>query len=250
MAETQAKDTKKEAPAVTDLRERGRAADGSVAFSERRLFMSFAAFSGARDFAPLTKALESAKMPAALYSDLHDPRGAGLLAMSEDPSFFVGELRRFFNAGPFADLELKPSYSMVGRTYALGHEPNLDDWLVDRPRRVVLDPEWPWAVWYPLRRAGAFAALPAEEQTKMLREHGAIGHAFGSAGLGKDIRLDCHGIDPADNDFIIGLLGRELHPLSALVAAMRKTKQTSGYIEKMGPFFVGKAVWQSKEKPS
>jgi len=243
-------ETKKGAPVVTDLRERGRAADGSVQFSERRLFMSFSAFGGARDFPRLIKTLEAAKIPAALYADLHDPRGAGLLTMSEDPSFFVGELRKFFNAGPFADLELKPSYAMAGRTYALGHEPNLDDWLVDRPRRVALDPEWPWAVWYPLRRTGAFAALPAEEQTKMLREHGAIGHAFGSAGLGKDIRLDCHGMDPADNDFVIGLLGQALHPLSVLVATMRKTKQTSGYIEHMGPFFVGKAVWQFKEKRS
>ena len=47
------------------------------------------------------------------------------------------------------------------------------------------------------------------------------------------------------NDFVIGLVGRELYPLSACIQAMRKTQQTSRYIEKMGPFFVGKAVWQN-----
>jgi chlorite dismutase len=44
---------------------------------------------------------------------------------------------------------------------------------------------------------------------------------------------------------VIGLIGKELFPLSACVQAMRKTRQTSSYIEKMGPFFVGRAVYQS-----
>ena len=35
------------------------------------------------------------------------------------------------------------------------------------------------------------------------------------------------------------LVGRDLHPLTHLVQAMRKTRQTSEFIEKMGPFFVG-----------
>ena len=39
-------------------------------------------------------------------------------------------------------------------------------------------------------------------------------------------------------------LGRELFPLSSIVQAMRKTQQTSEYMEKMGPFFVGQAIWQ------
>jgi hypothetical protein len=27
---------------------------------------------------------------------------------------------------------------------------------------------------------------------------------------------------------------------------MRKTQQTSLYLERLGPFFVGRAIWQSK----
>jgi chlorite dismutase len=44
---------------------------------------------------------------------------------------------------------------------------------------------------------------------------------------------------------VIGLVGRELHPLSHLVQAMRKTVQTSQYLQTLGPFFVGHALWQS-----
>ena len=55
----------------------------------------------------------------------------------------------------------------------------------------------------------------------------------------------CHGLDVHDNDFVIGLVGRQLHPLSHLVQAMRKTTQTSQYLQTLGPFFVGHALWQS-----
>ena len=44
---------------------------------------------------------------------------------------------------------------------------------------------------------------------------------------------------PDDNEFVIGLVGAELHPLSHLVQSMRKTRQTSEFIAQMGPFFVG-----------
>ena len=76
-------------------------------------------------------------------------------------------------------------------------------------------------------------------------EHGGIGMAFGRAGLGHDIRLACHGLDKADNDFIVGLVGKALFPLSAVVQSMRKTQQTALYLDRLGPFFVGRAIWQS-----
>ena len=76
-------------------------------------------------------------------------------------------------------------------------------------------------------------------------EHGGIGHAYGRAGYGTDIRLACHGLDKNDNDFVVGLLGPELYPLSSIVQRMRKTKQTSLHLERLGPFFIGKAIWQA-----
>ena len=50
-----------------------------------------------------------------------------------------------------------------------------------------------------------------------------------------------------DNDFVVALLGPELFPLSSIVQRMRKTKQTSSYLERLGPFFAGKAVWRREE---
>jgi chlorite dismutase len=78
----------------------------------------------------------------------------------------------------------------------------------------------------------------------ILSEHGKIGHRFGDAGLAHDIRLACFGMDQHDNDFVIGLVGKQLFPLSACIQAMRKTKQTSYHMQEMGPFFIGKAIWQ------
>ena len=80
----------------------------------------------------------------------------------------------------------------------------------------------------------------------ILAEHGTIGMSFGSADLAHDIRLACHGLDTHDNDFVVGLIGKELFPLSAIVQTMRKTQQTSLYLERLGPFFIGRVVWQSQ----
>jgi len=85
-------------------------------------------------------------------------------------------------------------------------------------------------------------ALTGEEQGKIMREHGTIGRSFGEADFAHDVRLACHGLDRNDNDFVIGLVGKQLYPLSAVVQAMRKTVQTSQYIERLGPFFIGRAV--------
>ena len=82
--------------------------------------------------------------------------------------------------------------------------------LLHRPRRTVLNPDWHWAVWYPLRRSGRFAQLPPEEQRVILAEHGTIGMSFGAADYAHDIRLACHGLDKNDNDFVIGLIGKDL----------------------------------------
>ena len=77
---------------------------------------------------------------------------------------------------------------------------------------------------------------------------GGLGRAYAGAGLAADVRLACHGLDTRDNDFVIGLVGRALHPLSHLVQAMRKTRQTSQYMQQMGPFFIGNALYQSNPK--
>ncbi len=229
-----------------DLREKGRAKDGTPIVLDRRLYMQFLAFSGASDVASLSESLSSSGIEGVLYIDLNDPRGVGLLIMSENEDFFVSQLREFLNTSFFKGLILKEDYVMFGRTYSFGYEDDLERTLITGPKSKVLDPKWKWAIWYPLRRKKNFETLPEEEKRAILGEHGKVGFQFGKAGYATDIRLACFGLDKNDNDFVIGVLGEKLHPISAVVERMRKTKQTSLYLESLGPFFVGKVIYQSK----
>lgn len=233
-------------PEVPDLSEKGGLRNGQPQRSNERLFMQLLAYTGCRDSGPLARALAKAGIEGVVYEDANDPQGIAILTLTKEPTFFLETLRPLLNDNPFAGLVPKPELTMLGRTYALGYEPDLLEAIFHRPRRTVLNKEWPWAVWYPLRRNGRFAQLPAEEQRVILAEHGAIGISFGAADYAHDIRLACHGLDRNDNDFVIGLIGKELYPLSAIVQMMRKTQQTALYLDRLGPFFVGRAVWQSE----
>lgn len=231
---------------LTDISEKGRR-EGRPISLDRRLFMNFTAFRGSAEAAE--SALAESGVEGALYKDLSDPRAIGIIVLAEDPTVFATTLRDLFNNAPFADMSHLPEYDMLGRTYSIGYEPDLLEVLFDRPRGRILDPELCWAVWYPLQRSKAFYRLSDERQRAILGEHGGIGRRYGEAGLAADVRLACHGLDRNDNDFVIGLLGRQLHPLSALVREMRATEQTSQYLDRLGPFFVGNVVWQSPPSP-
>src|SRR5262245_104546 len=232
-------------PEPPDLSEKGGMRDGQPQRSDVRLFMQLLAFGGCEGVAPLVEVLERSGVSGVLYEDVNDPRGVALLTFSTDPGLFVGAIRSLLTSSPFSALVQKPEYTMLGRSYALGYEPDLQDTLVARPTRTVPNPAWPWAVWYPLRRSGRFAQLPDQEQRVILAEHGAIGMAYGAGDFAHDIRLACHGLDAHDNDFVVGLVGKDLFPLSHVVQSMRKTQQTSLYLERLGPFFIGRVAWQS-----
>ena len=228
-----------------DISERGGLKAGQPQRSDERLFMQLMVFGECGDSGAIATHVADAGLEGVVYEDLNDPRGVAVLTLSADPNVFLDRVRPLLRSGPFDGLTLKPDLTMFGRTYSLGYEPDLRDALIDRPRRTVLNPAWRWGMWYPLRRSGAFAQLPADQQRNILAEHGTIGKTFGAADYAHDIRLACYGLDRDDNDFVIGLIGKELFPLSALVQVMRKTQQTSLYLDRLGPFFVGRAVWQS-----
>ena len=120
-----------------DIREKGGVRNGEQQVSDRRLFMQLLAFGDAENTSTLVRALEAARIPAVLYVDANDPHGVGLLTWSDNPEFFVGQLREFLKRPEFAALTPKLEYSMLGRTYALGHEPDLQDWLFEKPKRAV-----------------------------------------------------------------------------------------------------------------
>lgn len=225
-----------------DIREYGAMKDGARQTSDRRLYLQLTVYTGCFSEKPLIEALDSSGLEAVLYADLNDARGVGLLLLAEDPADFTSKARSFLCEEPFRSLTPRPEFTMIGRTYSNGFEQDLEDWLLRKSRRNVFNPAYPWAVWYPLRRVGGFEQLSKEEQRPILMEHAQIGMAWGQADLAHDVRLACHGLDARDNEFLLGLVSKELYPLSRLVQDMRKTQQTSKYIQQMGPFFVGRVI--------
>ncbi len=237
-----------------DILEHGAPVDGRPQTSEERLYMQLNVFALAKNGSAgqasvasdhIVATLREAGLESAVYLDVNDPTGVGVLFLAEDPDTFVTDVRHLLTGSPFDALERREHMTMLGRTYSMGYEPDLRESLISRPRRTVLNPDWPWAIWYPLRRNGAFARLEHKEQRQILMEHAHIGRAYGRADFAHDIRLACYGLDEADNDFVIGLLGKALYPLSRVVQDMRKTQQTALYIDSLGPFFVGKKTWSS-----
>ena len=223
----------------------GKGKDGERQAMNRRLFMQLVVFrtpegQSAQALADGAAALlRERKIAGVVYADTVDPRSLGLLTWSDDPAHFVKNVRPLFDTATLSPVQMRPEFNMFGRTYSIGYEPDLEFVLLGRSVKNALNEELPWHVWYPLRRSGAFARLDPKDQAAILREHAVIGHAYGQAELGHDIRLACHGLDANDNEFVIGLVGKELHPLSHLVQTMRSTRQTSEFISQMGPFFVG-----------
>ncbi len=238
-----------------DVRERGALRDGVPQVMDRRLFMQLLVLDAAPDVDPagagqkLCAGLEASGIPSVVYADVSAPGGFGVLTWSQDPTHFVTLVRPAVQSA-LRVLRQRQDWAMFGRTYSTGYETDLVHWLLDRPVQTVLNPLWPWAVWYPLRRVGGFNRLEPREQGAILREHGTIGRAYGEQDLAHDVRLACHGIDARDNEFVVGLVGKELHPLSHVVQAMRRTRQTAEFMAQMGPFFVGRTVWQSAGKVS
>ncbi len=235
-----------------DVNEYGGKKDGVRQSMDRRLFMQLLVYDcppgmdAAEPTEALCAALASSGVPGVVYEDMNAPHGLALLTWSDDPAHFVQNVRPLFRAPELRVLLPRPDWTMIGRSYASGYERDLEHYLLHRSVENVTNPEWPWAVWYPLRRSGAFAKLDHETQANILREHASIGMAYGQQGLAHDVRLACHGIDAKDNEFLIALVGDRLHRLSHVVQRMRSTTQTAEYITQMGPFFVGYAKYQSR----
>ena len=235
-------------PAVVrplDLSEKGRKGKEIISL-DRRLFMKFTAFTNVADTGAAIAALDASGLVAAAYADANDPYGIGIMVASEDPAAFVTTLRDLFNAEPFSRYTHKPEFDMLGRSYSIGYEPDLEGTLIRWPQKKLTDPRNQWVVWYPLQRSKGFYVLPEERQKSILGEHGTLAKRYGAGGHATDIRLACHGLDKHDNDFVVGLLGPNLHPLSAVVQEMRRTEQTSQFLDRLGPFFIGRVIWQSR----
>src|SRR5437899_456500 len=123
-----------------DVRERGAEKDGRPQVMDRRLFMQFLAFrtpasSGPQAIRDLTAALGERRIAAVVYEDVNETRGIGLLTWSEDPAHFVTAVRPVV-ADPKLGLVQSSDLTMIGRTYSTGYEPDLQFWLLDRPKET------------------------------------------------------------------------------------------------------------------
>ena len=228
-------------PEPIDIRETGAPIDGEPQFSDRRLFFQLHVFEDCPNPKLIIETLAKGSLNAVLYDDLNHPRGVGVLFVAENPAELMTESRSLLlKTREMPDLSYRPEMTMIGRTYSSGREPNLEEWLINKPRQNVLNPDFPWAIWYPLRRKPEFYRLEQRERGRILGEHAMLGRSYATGGYASDIRLACFGLDTNDNEFVIGLVGPELYPLSRLIQDMRQTEQTTKYIESLGPFFVGK----------
>ena len=234
---------RKRRPEPVDLREVGAPIDGDPQISDRRLFFQLHVFG--RCFHPdsIIENIQSQNpLAAVFYDDLNDPAGLGVLLVAENPAALMhySSVLQQQQDRSYSTTSFRPEMTMIGRTYSSGREPDLEEWLIQKPLKNVLNPDFPWAIWYPLRRKSEFYRLEDSERGRILGEHAMLGRSYAAGGYASDIRLACFGLDTNDNEFVIGLVGAELYPLSRLIQDMRKTEQTTKYIESLGPFFVGK----------
>ena len=232
-------------PEPVDLRETGAPIDGEPQVSDKRLFFQLHVFGDCLAPEVIIENIQSnnySPSAAVFYDDLNNPTGLGVLLVAADPaalmhqSLALRDMQSQFNG----EVSYRPEMTMIGRTYSSGREPDLEEWLINKPLQNVLNPECPWAIWYPLRRNPEFYRLEPRERGRILGEHAMLGRSYAAGGYASDIRLACFGLDTNDNEFVIGLVGPELYPLSRLIQDMRQTEQTTKYIESLGPFFVGK----------
>jgi chlorite dismutase len=82
----------------------------------------------------------------------------------------------------------------------------------------------------------AWYGLPAEERTRIMAGHFAVGHRY------PEIRIHTgysFGID--DNEFVVAFECDDVREFLALVADLRET-EASAYTERETPIFVGRAM--------
>ena len=229
-------------PEPVDLRETGAPIDGEPQVSDNRLFFQLHVFERCLHPDTIIDMIKSETLAAVFYDDLNNPAGLGVLFVADDPALLMSQssaLRKIQDRS-VSRISYRPEMTMTGRTYSSGREPDLEEWLINKPLHNALNPDFPWAIWYPLRRNPKFYRLEQSERGRILGEHAMLGRSYAAGGHASDIRLACFGLDTNDNEFVIGLVGPELYPLSRLIQDMRQTEQTIKYIESLGPFFIGK----------
>src|SRR5512140_163505 len=98
-----------------DLSEKGGLKGGQPQRSDERLFMQLLVFGSCAEPKAVAHHLAENGIEGVVYEDLNDPRGIGVLTLSQAPETFVDRVRPALNAGPCATLVQKQGFSMFGR---------------------------------------------------------------------------------------------------------------------------------------
>src|SRR5947209_20443191 len=70
---------------LPDLREKATNPKGEAQVSEKRLYLQLQVYTGCDRAESLVEELKASGLESVLYLDVNDPKGVGVLAMSEDP---------------------------------------------------------------------------------------------------------------------------------------------------------------------
>jgi len=186
----------------------------------------------------LSRRLREKRIDGVIYGDANDHRGIGLLTWAKDPADILENVHALLGGKRFSALTPRPGWVMFGRVSGDSVDATVD---------TLLRSDQRWGVWYPVRNKPEWGSLDETARGAAQREHGKVAKKFTSADKVSYVRLSCHGIDPEDNDHIFGLTAASLTDISLLQEAMRGTSQIANYVEKMGPVFVGRKVWQNPE---
>lgn len=235
-----------------DVREIGMPIRGVIQALDRRLYLHLVAYRGPVALDRVRQAVRETapkfgSVPWVLYADAVDVRAFAVAAWHEHPEELMHFMRALAQRPPLDQCQVDVERTMYGRTYSTGRESDLEEALLKRPSQYLLHPQWNWTVWYPLRRKPEFEQLSPREQGQILVEHATMARVYGECDYAHDVRLASYGLDRRDNEFVVVLVGTNLHRLSHLVQQMRKTRQTSEYIQSIGPFFVGRVVARSTD---
>ncbi len=186
----------------------------------------------------LSRRLREKRIDGVIYGDANDHRGLGLLTWASDPAAILENVHALLGGKRFSALTPRPGWVMFGRVSGES---------ADAVPEVVLHAEQRWATWYPTRNKPEWGTLDKAKKTAAQKEHGAVAKKFIDNDKVSYVRLSCNGLDPEDNDHIFGLTATSLEDISLLQEAMRGTSQIANYVDKIGPVFVGRKVWQNPE---
>ena len=93
-----------------------------------------------------------------------------------------------------------------------------------------------YVVVYPMTKKRTWYALAAEERTRIMAAHFAVGHRYPGIRIHTGYSF---GID--DNEFVVAFECDDVREFLALVADLRET-ESSAYTERETPIFVGRAM--------